>query len=156
MLLADRPTTSRWTPFTGRTLLLGQADPRRQEPRPTLRPQDILAGVNRIRSQTSVQPSTLCEPSPARAPTIQHRDAFVHPEAGTSASDHLASGLIPIAIALLAMLAYPRLRAGVRGCIALVFGALALEAGIVDAVRHIMVNSISGDDVTGILAVLAG
>jgi dienelactone hydrolase len=83
-------------------------------------------------------------------------DAFVHPEPGTSAGDHLASGLIPIAIALLAMLAYPRLRAGVRGCIALVFGALALEAGIVDAVRHIMVNSISGDDVTGILAVLAG
>ena len=45
MLLADRPTTSRWTPPTGRTLLSGQADPRRQEPRPTLRPEDTLAGV---------------------------------------------------------------------------------------------------------------
>ena len=42
MVLADRPTTSRWTPCTGRTLLSGQADPRRQEPRPTLRPQDTL------------------------------------------------------------------------------------------------------------------
>src|SRR5512142_1747625 len=40
MVLADRPTTSRWTPQAGRTLLLGQADPRRQEPRPTLRPQE--------------------------------------------------------------------------------------------------------------------
>jgi len=42
MLLADRPTTSRWTHplIGGRTLLLGQADPRRQEPRPTLRPKD--------------------------------------------------------------------------------------------------------------------
>src|SRR6478609_9998252 len=39
-------------------------------------------------------------------------DAFVHPEPGTSAGDHLASGLIPIAIAVLAALAYPRLRAG--------------------------------------------
>jgi hypothetical protein len=72
--LADRPTTSRWTPSTGRTLLSGQADPRSQEPRPTLRPQDTLAGVNRIPSQTSVQPSTLREPSPARAPKIQHRE----------------------------------------------------------------------------------
>jgi hypothetical protein len=44
MLLADRPTTSRWTPSTGRTLLSSQADPRRQEPRPTLRAQDTLAG----------------------------------------------------------------------------------------------------------------
>src|SRR5690242_1734946 len=41
-------------------------------------------------------------------------DAFVHPESGTSAADHLASGLIPIALALIAALAYPRLRAGVR------------------------------------------
>src|SRR5438105_11889300 len=68
MLLADRPTTSRWTPPTGRTLLLGQADPRRQEPRPTLRQQDTLAGVNRFLSQTSVQPSTLRAPSHARTP----------------------------------------------------------------------------------------
>src|SRR5450755_697676 len=29
---------------TGRTLLSGQADPRRREPRPTLRPEDTLAG----------------------------------------------------------------------------------------------------------------
>jgi hypothetical protein len=36
--------------------------------------QDTLAGVNRIRSQTSVQPSTLREPSPAQANPIQHRD----------------------------------------------------------------------------------
>ena len=51
MLLADRPTTSRWTPSTGRTLLSGQADPRRQEPRPTLRPQDTLR-----RSQSHSEP----------------------------------------------------------------------------------------------------
>jgi hypothetical protein len=85
MLLADRPTTSRWTPPRGRTLLSGQADPRRQEPRPTLRRQDTLAGVNRIRSQASVQPSTLREPSPARAPKIQHRDRFHSPAASRRA-----------------------------------------------------------------------
>jgi hypothetical protein len=60
----------------GKHSLSSQADPRRQEPRPTLRQQDNLAGVNRFLSQTSVQPSTLREPSPARAPKIQHRDRF--------------------------------------------------------------------------------
>ena len=60
MLLADRPTTSRWTPSTGRTLLSGQADPRRQEPRPTLRAEDNPSpGVRSLSSQTSVQPSSL-------------------------------------------------------------------------------------------------
>ena len=83
-------------------------------------------------------------------------DAFVHPEPGTSAGDHLASGLIPIAIALLGALAYPRLRPGLRACLALLFGALALEAGVVDGVRHAVVSSISGDDFTAILAAIAG
>jgi hypothetical protein len=67
----------------------------------------------------------------AAAPAAPH-DAFVHPEPGTSAVDHLASGLIPIASALAAGVAYPRLRAGLRACIALMLGALALDAGIVD------------------------
>ena len=83
-------------------------------------------------------------------------DAFVHPEPGTSAGDPLASGLIPIAIAVLAALAYPRLRAGLRACIALVFSALALDAGIVDGIRHIVINTMSGDDLTAILATFAG
>ena len=83
-------------------------------------------------------------------------DAFVHPERGTSAGDHLASGLIPVAIAVAAMLAYSRLPAGLRGCIALTFGALAMEAGIVDGVRHIVINTISGDDATACLAAIAG
>jgi uncharacterized protein len=83
-------------------------------------------------------------------------DAFVHPEPGTTAGDHLASGLIPIAIALSAAVAYPRLRAGARACIALVFGALALVPGIADGVRHIAINTMSGDDVTACLSALAG
>lgn len=83
-------------------------------------------------------------------------DAFVHPEPGTSAGDHLASGVVPIAIALAAAVAYPHLRAGVRAGIAVIFGALALQAGIVDGVRHIVINTISGDDVTACLAAGAG
>jgi hypothetical protein len=61
----------------GRTLLSSQTDPRKQEPRPTLRQQDTLAREVRVlSSQASVQPSTLREPSPARAPKIQHRERF--------------------------------------------------------------------------------
>lgn len=82
--------------------------------------------------------------------------AFVLPESGTSAGDHLASGLIPTAIIIIAALAYPRLRAGLRACIALVFGALSLVAGIVDGIRHVVINAMSGDDVTAILAAVAG
>lgn len=51
-LLADRPTTSRRTPRWANAPS-GQADPRRHEPRPTLRQQDTLTGVNRFLSQTS-------------------------------------------------------------------------------------------------------
>ncbi len=38
-------------------------------------------------------------------------DAFVHPEPGTAAGDHLASGLVPAAILVCLAIAYPRLRA---------------------------------------------
>ena len=83
-------------------------------------------------------------------------DAFVHREPGTTAAGHLASGLIPIAIAFTAACAYPRLRAGVRASVALIFGAFALDAGVVDGIRHVATNTLSGDDVTAILAAIAG
>jgi hypothetical protein len=60
MLLADRSTTSRWTPCTGRTLLSGQADPRRQRTEAdTSRGRHPSPGVRSLWSQTSVQPSSL-------------------------------------------------------------------------------------------------
>jgi fermentation-respiration switch protein FrsA (DUF1100 family) len=83
-------------------------------------------------------------------------DAFVHPQPGTSAGDHLASGLTPITIAVIAALAYPRLRSGLRACTALTFGSLAVEAGTVTGIRHSVINTISGNDITSILAALAG
>jgi len=76
MLLADRPTTSRWTPPQGersyrvRPILEGK-NRGRHFVRKTLSPRS-----NRILSQTSVQPSTLREPSPTRATEIQHRDCI--------------------------------------------------------------------------------
>jgi hypothetical protein len=75
-VLAGRPTTSRWTPPQGersyqvRPILEGKNRGRhfvRKTPTPA---------VKRIRSQTSVQPSTLREPSPARGDQSEHRDCI--------------------------------------------------------------------------------
>ena len=66
------------------------------------------------------------------------------------------SGLVPLTVAALLALAYPRLRAGARGATAIVAGVLALTAGVADGVRHVAVDRLAGDDVTAILAALAG
>ena len=83
-------------------------------------------------------------------------DAFVHPEQGTAARDHLVSGLVPLTVAALLALVYPRLRAGARGATAIVAGVLALTAGVADGFRHVAVDRLAGDDLTAILAALAG
>jgi uncharacterized protein len=83
-------------------------------------------------------------------------DAFWHREPGTSVGDHLASGLVPVALAGVLALAYPRLRAGARAVAALVAGLLMLVAGVVDGFRHVAVDRLGGADVTAILAGVAG
>ena len=45
-------------------------------------------------------------------------DSFFQPASGTSALDHLAGGLIPIAVLALGAWAYPRVRSGARALIA--------------------------------------
>jgi hypothetical protein len=52
-------------------------------------------------------------------------DSFVQPQPGTSAGDHLVSGLVPLAVLGLAAAAYPRLRAAV----ALVVGFFGVDNG---------------------------
>ena len=42
-------------------------------------------------------------------------DRFIHPQPGTSAGDHLVSGLVPLALLALAFWAFPRLKAGAAG-----------------------------------------
>ena len=51
-------------------------------------------------------------------------DNFLQPEPGTSAADHLVSGLVPLAALLAFATAYPRLRAGLRAAIAIPLGLL--------------------------------
>ena len=82
-------------------------------------------------------------------------DSFLQPQPGTSAADHLVSGLVPLALLALAAWAYPRLRGGRRGALALVFGVLGIAAGG-EAFHYSRTIGASGDDYTGLLAIPAG
>lgn len=75
----------------------------------------------------------------------------LQPQAGTTAGDHVAATLVPLALAALGAAVYRFLRPGLRSAIALVFGALAVVAGVIAAG-----GGIAGSDVTGVLLLPAG
>ena len=68
-------------------------------------------------------------------------DNFLQPPRGTSAADHLASGLVPLAILGLAGWAYPRLRGPWRAAMAATLGVLGLAAGFEGAYRLVLAFS---------------
>jgi uncharacterized protein len=82
-------------------------------------------------------------------------DSFVQPEAGTSATDHLGSGLVPLALFALAAVGYPRLRAGARAVVALALGAFGVGMGA-EGWHYAREVGASGDDYTSLLAIPAG
>jgi dienelactone hydrolase len=82
-------------------------------------------------------------------------DSFLQPAAGTSAGDHLVSGLVPLAVLGLAAWAYPRLGGLARGALALFLGPLGVAAGL-EAAYYTGEVGASGDDFTGLLAIPAG
>ena len=82
-------------------------------------------------------------------------DDFLQPQPGTSAGDHLVSGLVPLAVIVLAAWAYPRMRAGFRASIALALGGFGIVAGV-EAVYYTTKGGPSGDDFTGFLSMTAG
>ncbi len=82
-------------------------------------------------------------------------DNVLQPEPGTSPGDHLASGLIPIAVLAAVAAIYPRLRAGVRAGVAMTLGAIATTVGAPGA-YYLLDGSASGDHFTGLLAIVAG
>src|SRR5438046_3990710 len=83
-------------------------------------------------------------------------DNFVQPEPGTSAADHLVSGLVPLAALLAFATVYPRLRAGLRAAIAIPLGVLGIVAGVGEAGYYTLQVGPSGDDYTGLLTIPAG
>ena len=83
-------------------------------------------------------------------------DNFLQPPDGTSAADHLVSGLVPLALLALAAWAYPRVRAGAAAVIALTVGLTGLVVGLIEAGYYTLEVGPSGDDFSGFLAGAAG
>jgi hypothetical protein len=83
-------------------------------------------------------------------------DSFLQPEDGTSAGDHLVSGLVPLAALGIAAAGYVRARRpGVRATIALVTGVFGIVAGI-EGWHSTRAVGASGDDYTGLVTLPAG
>src|SRR3954470_17485336 len=82
-------------------------------------------------------------------------DNYVQPQRGMSPGDHVVSGLVPLALIGLAAWAYPRLRGGWRGALALMVGALGIAAGS-EGFYYAREVGASGDDFTGLLCLPAG
>jgi dienelactone hydrolase len=82
-------------------------------------------------------------------------DNFLQPQPGTSAGDHLVSGLVPLAFLLGAAAIYGRLRAGARASIALFLGFFGVLVGT-EGVYYSQAVGPSGDDYTGLLSIPAG
>lgn len=82
-------------------------------------------------------------------------DSFLQPQAGTSAVDHVAGGLIPLALLALAVPAFPRVRAGSQAALAALIGFFGLVASS-EALYYARHGGLEGDDFTGLLCIPGG
>ncbi len=83
-------------------------------------------------------------------------DNFLQPQPGTSAVDHLVGGSIQAGFFVGLAWAYPRLRPGLRGTLAIFVGLFMIVMGAGEAGYYTRENGPSGDDYTGLLAIPAG
>jgi hypothetical protein len=82
-------------------------------------------------------------------------DNFLQPRPGTSPADHLASGLVPVAILAFIAAVYPRLPAAGRAATAMTVGGLAIGIGFPGA-YYVLDGSASGAHYSGLVAIAAG
>ena len=83
-------------------------------------------------------------------------DNFLQPEPGVSARDHLWGGLVQAALLVVFAWGYPRLRAGLRGILAVYVGIFMIVMGAGEAGYYTREDGPSGDDFTGLLMFPAG
>ena len=82
-------------------------------------------------------------------------DAFVNRQPGVGVGQHALAAAISLGAGVAAIVAFPRLRPGVRAGISLVFGVFAIVNGALH-VAHIAGDGAEASDYTGVLAVAAG
>ena len=82
-------------------------------------------------------------------------DAFLNRQPGVDLDQHALAAAISLAAGVGAIVAFPRLRPGLRSAVALVFGVLATTNGAMHAL-HIAKDGPAASDLTGVLAVVAG
>ena len=82
-------------------------------------------------------------------------DAFLLNRAGVPLTQHALAAGIALVASVLAIVSYGSLRPGLRSTVAFVFGALAMINGGRHA-HHILNVGVTANDVTGVLALVAG
>ena len=82
-------------------------------------------------------------------------DAFLGRQPGVGLGQHFFAAVIALGAGLTAIVAFPRLRPGLRALLAAVFGILALANGA-QHVFHIATNELAASDLTGVAATAAG
>ncbi len=95
--------------------------------------------------------------SAAVAVAVAHAldDAFVGRQPGVPLGQHAVATLVSVVLAALAVLAFPRVRPGLRAALAIALGVPALVNGALHVV-HISFEGPDHSDVTGVLACAAG
>ena len=93
----------------------------------------------------------------AMAVAIVHAldDAFLHRGPGVALGQHLLAAALAVGGGLGAVAVFPALRPGLRAGLAFLLGSLAVVNGAMH-VKHAGGSGMSGSDLTGVLAVLAG
>jgi hypothetical protein len=83
-------------------------------------------------------------------------DNFLQPEPGVTPRAHLWGGLVQVVLFVGLAWAYPRLRPGVRGALAIYVGIFMIVMGAGEAGYYTREHGPSGDDYTGLLMIPAG
>src|SRR3954451_17769213 len=83
-------------------------------------------------------------------------DAVVDRQPGVPADQHLAAVVLTVALAIVAVVAVPHARTGLRAKLAMNFGVLALANGMLHVIHIGSLGGPARSDVTGVLAAAAG
>jgi len=113
--------------------------------------------MTRIRRRISTRSVEALAFSAAAVLALAHAldDAFLLPGAGVPLTRHALAAAIALVSTVVAVVAFPSRRPGVRAALAFVFGGLALANGG-RHVLHMLHETVTANDVTGALAAAAG